>query len=83
MTLDLEALRQQLVATRDALKEQDSMSESDRAPVALDQDSVGRLSSDAMQVQAMAIAQQRRRQMERTAIDAALRRIEEANMVIA
>src|SRR3546814_5660921 len=39
---------------------------------------LGRLSRiDAMQVQAMALAQARRRQTERAAIDAALRRIDE------
>jgi DnaK suppressor protein len=44
----------------------------------LDQDSIGRLSRiDAMQVQAMALAQAKRRQTERSAIDAALRRIDE------
>lgn len=54
------------------------MSEADRAPVVLEQDSVGRLSRiDAMQVQAMALAQARRRQTERAAIDAALRRIDD------
>lgn len=53
------------------------MSEGDRAPVTLDQDSVGRLSRiDAMQMQAMALAQARRRASERVAIDAALKRID-------
>lgn len=53
------------------------MSEGDRAPVMLDQESVGRLSRiDAMQVQAMAMAQQQRRQTRRLAIAAALQRIE-------
>ena len=56
------------------------MSASDRAPVALDQDSVGRLSRiDAMQVQAMALAAQRRRAAERIRIDAALTRIEQGD----
>lgn len=78
MTLNLDLFRQKLIAARDALVEQDAMSESDRAPVTLNQDSVGRLSRiDAMQLQAMAVAQQRRRQAERAAIDAALARIEE------
>ncbi len=53
------------------------MSEGDRAPVMLDQDSVGRLSRiDAMQVQAMALAQAKRRASERVAIDAALKRLD-------
>jgi DnaK suppressor protein len=77
MALDLEAFRRRLIAQRDALLAQDAMSEGDRAPVALDQDSVGRLSRiDAMQLQAMAVAQQQRRQAERATIDAALERIE-------
>jgi DnaK suppressor protein len=60
------------------LANEERLSEADRAPVVLDQDSVGRLSRiDAMQIQAMALAQQRRRQSERQAIEAALRRIEE------
>ncbi len=54
------------------------MSKTARDPVTLDQDSVGRLSRiDAMQVQAMALAQARRRQAERAAIDAALDRIDD------
>ena len=48
----------------------------DRNPVELDQQSVGRLARmDAMQVQAMAIAADRRRQARRTRIHAALRRM--------
>mgnify|MGYP000238683869 CR=1 FL=1 len=54
------------------------MSQGDRAPAKLDQDGVHRLSRiDAMQVQAMALAQARRRASERAAVDVALRRIEE------
>lgn len=49
----------------------------DRAPVELDQQSVGRLSRmDAMQQQAMASAQSRRRAGRLKAIDAALKRID-------
>ena len=60
------------------LDEQDRITASDRDPVALDQESVGRLSRiDAMEVQAMALAQERRRKSERAAIAAALQRIEE------
>ena len=63
---------------RGELEEEDRISSGDRAPVTLDQESVGRLSRiDAMQVQAMALAQERRRKNERLAIDAALARIEE------
>jgi DnaK suppressor protein len=78
MARDLASVRQKLLARRDELLTEDQLSAADRAPVTLDQDSVGRLSRiDAMQVQAMALAQARRRQNERSAIDAALRRIEE------
>jgi DnaK suppressor protein len=67
-----------LLERRQALLEEERLSEADRAPVALDQESVGRLSRiDAMQVQAMALAQQRRRQAELGAVNSALRRIEE------
>src|SRR3546814_7937495 len=67
-----------LLDRRAELQREDESVVADRAPVALDQESVGRLSRiDAMQVQAMALAQQRRRQSERNAIDAALLRIDE------
>ena len=60
------------------LDEQDRISAKDRDPVTLDQESVGRLSRiDAMQVQAMALAQERRRKAERAAIAAALERIKD------
>jgi len=50
----------------------------DRAPVSLDQQSVGRLSRmDAMQGQAMAQASERRRQQRVVLIKAALTRMEE------
>lgn len=78
MALDLDAFREKLLLQRQMLLAQDEMSKEGRAPVTLDQDSVGRVSRiDAMQVQAMALAQQRRRESERAAIDAALRRIED------
>ena len=57
MDLDPNAVRQRLLARRAALVDEDRLSEADRAPVTLDQESVGRLSRiDAMQVQAMALA---------------------------
>ncbi len=75
--MDVEGLRAKLIANRQELVEEDRIAEADRAPVALDQESVGRLSRiDAMQMQAMAVAQLRRRQAQRSAIDAALSRIE-------
>lgn len=77
MPLDLAQYQAKLKARRAELLAEDELSEADRAPVTLDQESVGRLSRiDAMQMQAMAMAQLRRRQSERAAIDAALDRID-------
>lgn len=77
MALDLAQYQAKLTARRAELLAEDELSEADRAPVTLDQESVGRLSRiDAMQMQAMAMAQLRRRQAERGAIDAALDRID-------
>lgn len=60
------------------LKAAEGATEADRAPVELDQQSVGRLSRmDAMQQQAMAAAQSRRRAGRMRAIEAALRRMAE------
>ena len=62
---------------KDILDIQQSSMDSTR-PVDLDQSSVGRLSRmDAMQSQAMALENKRRREIELTRIDAALERIEE------
>lgn len=56
----------------------DEMSAEGRAPVELQQDSVGRLSRiDAMQQQAMAQAEGRRRSAERSRIRGALARLDE------
>ncbi|HVM38559.1 MAG TPA: TraR/DksA family transcriptional regulator [Sphingomicrobium sp.] len=75
--MDESAARERLVRRRAELDEEDRMSAIDRAPVTLDQDSVGRLSRiDAMQVQAMALAAEQRRAAERRRIDAALKRID-------
>ena len=73
-----EEARAALLARRAQLEEDDRISAEGRAPVTLQQDSVGRLSRmDAMQVQAMALAAEKRRRAERARIDAALARIEE------
>ena len=59
------------------LERERAISREARAPVTLQQDSVGRLSRmDAMQQQAMAQAQDRRRQQESARIEAAMRRID-------
>lgn len=78
MKPSLDYYHAKLIERRQALLEEEHLSEADRAPVTLEQDSVGRLSRiDAMQVQAMALAQQRRRQAALGAVNSALRRIEE------
>ena len=70
--------RARLLTRLAQLDEEERMSGADRAPVSLDQESVGRLSRvDAMHVQAMALAAQRRRQAERDRIAAALRRLDD------
>ncbi|MEJ2119016.1 MAG: TraR/DksA C4-type zinc finger protein [Alphaproteobacteria bacterium] len=74
---DLETVRQRLLAMREELLQADEAAKNDSAPVQLDQSSVGRLSRmDAMQVQAMAVASQQRRRIERDMIEGALQRIE-------
>lgn len=78
MELDLAAFREKLIARRAELLAEDALSADGRAPVTLDQESVGRLSRiDAMQHQAMGLAQARRRKAERGAIDEALRRLDD------
>ena len=75
--MDKEKLRARLQELRRELEQQQQISESDRAPVELDQTSVGRLSRiDAIQVQAMALASQRRRVAELQRVIAALERID-------
>ena len=69
----LERLHQEILTLRQA----EAATEADRAPVELDQTSVGRLSRmDAMQQQAMAAAQGRRRAARLRALAAAIRRVE-------
>lgn len=60
------------------LSEDDSRGQSEQAIVSLDQQSVGRLSRmDALQNQAMAKAQQQRRDQQKQRLISALRRIEQ------
>jgi DnaK suppressor protein len=75
-----EAIARELLQRRLAeLEELDRISAEGRAPVTLQQDAVGRLSRmDAMQQQAMAQAEGRRRRAERVRIGAALKRIDES-----
>lgn len=75
--IDLDKVREGLVAMRADLDAHDRVTQEDRAPVELDQTSVGRLSRmDALQVQAMSLAGEQRRRNERVRIDAALRRLD-------
>jgi len=70
--------RTALAARLDELDQLEALGEKSRAPVTLQQDSVGRLSRmDAMQQQEMAQAENRRRQAERSRIRAALVRLDE------
>ncbi len=72
----IEIYRAALVVERDALVRSSVATAGSRAPVTLDQQSVGRLSRmDAIQVQAMAHAEEERRRARLRAIDAALARI--------
>ncbi len=73
-----EEAREALLKRQDELAEEDRISAEGREPVTLQQDSVGRLSRmDAMQQQAMAQAQERRRASERARIISALERLDE------
>ncbi|WP_271079240.1 TraR/DksA C4-type zinc finger protein [Aurantiacibacter sp. MUD61] len=70
--------RQALTARLEELDRLDALSAEGREPVTLQQDSVGRLSRmDAMQQQAMAQAEERRRSAERARIKAAFARLDE------
>lgn len=74
----ISAYRDRLLQERKALDDGDAQGAEDRETVVLDQQSVGRLSRmDALQRQAMAEANQRRRAARRRRIDAALKRIDE------
>jgi RNA polymerase-binding transcription factor len=74
--VDIEPMKARLAERRAELLADDDATRSDRAPVELDQQSVGRLSRmDALQVQAMAEAQAARRRAELRRIDQALHRI--------
>lgn len=76
--MNLSGFEQRLREERAQLQNLRDISDAGRKPVELDQASVGRLSRmDAMQMQAMAAASERRRQMRITAIDAALARLAE------
>jgi len=74
------AIRQRLAARLDGLRRSTETTADDRRPVELDQSSVGRLSRiDALQMQAMAQATERRRAQESVRIEAALKRIDDGD----
>ena len=78
MTVDPEEARKRLFTLKADLEAMSALSEEARAPVALDQQSVGRLSRmDAMQQQAMAASQERNRKRDLVRIEMAGRRIAE------
>jgi len=75
--LNLKKLKQQLLDRRSELLETSDSTVGDRAPVELDQAMQGRLSRmDALQQREMALATQRRREIDLVRIDAALQRME-------
>jgi DnaK suppressor protein len=71
-------IRQRLLNLKQDLAAQSDATKSDRDPVTLDQQAVGRLSRmDAMQVQAMAAAQERQRGIDLQRIATALSRLDD------
>lgn len=69
--------RESLMRRREELGAEERGTSGERAPVALDQQAVGRLSRmDALQVQAMALESSRQRAAEMRRIDAALARMD-------
>ena len=75
---EIAEFRRALLEEQESLRKEDVAGASDRSPVKLDQQAVGRLSRmDAMQQQAMAQASSRRRAGRIQRIDAALKRIDE------
>ena len=77
---DLGRLRAQLVERLQSLQDASETTADNRRPVELDQTSVGRVSRmDAMQVQAMAVASERRRHDEARRVEAAIKSIDEGD----
>lgn len=75
-----EALRAKLLEELHELTTASEATSDDRKPVALDQQSVGRLSRmDALQGQAMATASQQRRRHRIVALETALRRMDDGD----
>lgn len=77
MTIDLKLARSRLAVRKCEIEQHSTISSEARAVVALDQQSVGRLSRmDAMQAQAMAEANERARHAELSRIEKALARVD-------
>lgn len=77
---ELEVWRERLIARKSELMALREISSGARAPVTLDQASVGRVSRvDAMQAQQMALATERNRERELGQIEAALTRLDDGD----
>nr|WP_152501771.1 TraR/DksA C4-type zinc finger protein [Labrenzia sp. THAF82] len=77
MPIDESSVRNKLLSLKEELEALSEISEEARAPVTLDQQSVGRLSRmDALQGQAMAQASERQRRAQIQRIEAALHRLD-------
>lgn len=77
MPVSLEEARALLLARKAEIEREQAAGEASRAPVELDQTSVGRVSRiDAIQGREMALAAERRRKAELARIDAAFRRLD-------
>ncbi len=75
--IDQKALRKELEQRKSELMETTESTTGDRQPVELDQTVQGRLSRiDALQQREMALATQRRREVDLTRIEAALKRLD-------
>ncbi|MCX2722740.1 TraR/DksA C4-type zinc finger protein [Roseibium sp. DSM 29163] len=80
MPIDEDAVREELLRLKAELESLSENSEEARATVALDQQSVGRLSRmDALQGQAMAQASERQRRAHLHRIEAALKRLDKGD----
>ena len=76
--IDLKRFKKRLKDARDELLVLETLTKDGRKPVELDQTQQGRLSRmDAIQLQEMALEQNRRREFEIQRINAALKRIED------
>ena len=78
MARNTKKVKKLLETQRKEILERVELTQDDRKPVELDQSTMGRLSRmDAMQVQEMALEQERRREIELQKIEAALVRVAE------